>query len=269
VRRKNGFTLIELLVVIAIVALLMAILVPVLRRARRQTGAVACQSNLHQWGVMFSMYATENDGKWFSWLFHDEIFIQPWVETMWPYYRSSSDVLLCATASKHTPRDAELYHWHGGKFSAWHWVWAPRSRAYGSYGLNNWVYHVPGQEKSPYPNSWHWKTVAVSGTGNIPVLLDSAWWGVWPNAEDSPPAYDGMLTGDWSENGCAMSYFCIDRHNACVNALFMDWSVRKVGLKQLWTLKWHREFDTAGPWTKAGGVKSEDWPQWMRTFEDY
>ncbi len=51
--------------------------------------------------------------------------------------------------------------------------------------------------------------------------------------------------------------------------LFMDWSVRKVGLKELWTVKWHREFDTDGPWTRAGGVEPEDWPAWMRTFKDY
>ena len=51
--------------------------------------------------------------------------------------------------------------------------------------------------------------------------------------------------------------------------LFMDWSVRKVGLKELWTLKWSRDFDTAGPWTLAGGVKPEDWPAWMQRFKDY
>ncbi len=49
----------------------------------------------------------------------------------------------------------------------------------------------------------------------------------------------------------------------------MDWSVRKVGLKELWTLKWHRQYDTAGPWTKAGGVQGEDWPLWLRRFKDY
>jgi hypothetical protein len=49
----------------------------------------------------------------------------------------------------------------------------------------------------------------------------------------------------------------------------MDWSVRKVALKELWTLKWHRQFDTTGPWTKAGGVRSEDWPEWMGSFDDY
>ncbi|MHC4354472.1 MAG: hypothetical protein ACYTE3_06020 [Planctomycetota bacterium] len=49
------------------------------------------------------------------------------------------------------------------------------------------------------------------------------------------------------------------------------WTSRpeRVGLKELWTLKWYSEFDTAGPWTKAGGVQAEDWPRWMRKFKDY
>jgi hypothetical protein len=49
----------------------------------------------------------------------------------------------------------------------------------------------------------------------------------------------------------------------------MDWSVRKVGLKELWTLKWQKEFNTHNHWTKAGGVQPEDWPEWMRNFKDY
>ena len=48
-----------------------------------------------------------------------------------------------------------------------------------------------------------------------------------------------------------------------------DYSVRKVGLKELWKLKWHRQFDTNGPWTVAGGVRKGDWPDWMKNFKDY
>jgi prepilin-type processing-associated H-X9-DG protein len=62
---------------------------------------------------------------------------------------------------------------------------------------------------------------------------------------------------------------CMNRHNGYVNGLFLDGSVRKVGLKELWTLKWYPKFNTRGPWTKAGGAKSEDWPQWMQRFKDY
>ena len=53
------------------------------------------------------------------------------------------------------------------------------------------------------------------------------------------------------------------------SSLFLDWSVRRVGLKELWTLKWNRKFDTAGKWTQAGGVRPEDWPEWRRGFKDY
>ena len=66
-----------------------------------------------------------------------------------------------------------------------------------------------------------------------------------------------------------MTLICMDRHNGGINSLFMDWSVRKVGLKELWTFKWHRKFDTANKWTLAGGVKPEDWPEWMRKYKDY
>ncbi len=63
--------------------------------------------------------------------------------------------------------------------------------------------------------------------------------------------------------------FFINRHNEYTNSLFLDWSVRKVGLKELWTLKWYEAFNTANQWTRAGGVKPEDWPEWMRSFRDY
>ncbi len=49
----------------------------------------------------------------------------------------------------------------------------------------------------------------------------------------------------------------------------MDWSVRKVGVKELWTLKWGPDFNTRGPWTHAGGVNGADWPPWLRRFKDY
>ena len=58
---KKGFTLIELLVVISIIALLMAILVPVLSSGKRQAKMVVCQSNLKQWGLMWSLYLNDNN----------------------------------------------------------------------------------------------------------------------------------------------------------------------------------------------------------------
>jgi prepilin-type N-terminal cleavage/methylation domain-containing protein/prepilin-type processing-associated H-X9-DG protein len=59
-RRPRAFTLVELLVVIAIIAVLVAILLPSLNRARAAARKLACQSGLHQIFIVATMYANDN-----------------------------------------------------------------------------------------------------------------------------------------------------------------------------------------------------------------
>lgn len=58
----RGFTIVELLVVIGILALLMAILLPVVRRARESGRRAVCMSNLRQVGLAMLLYVDENKG---------------------------------------------------------------------------------------------------------------------------------------------------------------------------------------------------------------
>ncbi len=267
--KRKGFTLVELLVVIAIIALLMAILLPALGQAKRLAKNVVCQSNLRHWGLIFTMYVEDNSGH-----YHEELgdMSAGWGLALRPYYKDYK-IRLCPAATKFWSDG------HSGPFSAWgvfkgdtsdEGAWWAEEGAYGSYGLNGWVCY-----ENPEFAAWHlpsidirnnWGTPNVQGAAYIPLFLDCGWVDGWPESYDDPPEYDGEI-GDY--DFLAMKQFCMNRHNGYTNGLFVDSSVRKVGVKEFWTLKWHRYFRTDGPWTNAGGVTSDMWPLWMRKFEDY
>lgn len=278
---RRGFTLIELLVVIAIIALLMAILMPALERVKKQARAAACQSNLHQWSLFFSMYLDEHDGS----------FCQGvnglagggnnrWVKALRRYHQYNSEFFCCPTATKPTQDINGQPTGYTGKYAAWgifsaetgHTGWPTRAEGglYGSYGVNGWAINPDvGSTRGDDPALMgkFWRTMNMKNQNAIPLLLGATRYNGLPDAMDDPPAYDGQW---WDQGtGGRMIRYCLNRHDGFVNGLFMDSSVRKLGLKELWTLQWHRQYDTQGPWTRAGGVWATDWPEWMRSFKDF
>jgi prepilin-type N-terminal cleavage/methylation domain-containing protein/prepilin-type processing-associated H-X9-DG protein len=281
---RTGFTLIELLVVIAIIALLMAVLIPVLQSARRQAKAIVCQSRLRQWGMALAAYTEDHGGRFPTeghglWLLRGAYLSgkdanEP--QNSFHHFHTR-DIAYCPMATR-PPANVDpmtgrttAYSFaqgqgrHGSAFAAWE-LTIPTPVFQGSYGFNDWLFFgfsvnrsLNSDRRASYPD-----LLSLRGRPAIPVLLDAkfAWCSARPTEEGPPPSPDGPY-------GPGMNSVCMSRHGGSVNGLFLDWSVRPVGLKELWTLKWYRQCDTAGRWTKAGGVKPEDWPRWMRRVKDY
>lgn len=278
-----GFTLIELLVVIGIIALLMAVLLPALQRARRQAQTMICRSRLRQWGLTLTLYTENHEGHFPTslsgwggiWLFRGAFISgdDPNAPEKSMHGFSTRDIICCPLASRPdrtggfvasfgtTRMEGTL----GSAFGAWE-ITSPAPAFHGSYGFN--AYLFSGFLERPIMGGPDVRfrdlnVYSLKNRADIPVLLDASHMWASPRAWELPPRRE--VGGGANDMGA----LCINRHNGYINGLFLDWSVRSVGLKELWALKWSADFDRAGKWTRAGGVQPEDWPEWMRNLKDY
>ena len=283
--KRRGFTLIELLVVIAIIALLMSILMPALAKVKDQARAVACAASLRQWNLVFNTYIGENNGKFYSgcndsgywWPLQLSYEQQDWRTNKIWFCPTATKPLYTATSGTRLPAPNIYNAW--GVFTSQNGQ-APASMIYqgktyglnpyglnGSYGLNGYMLGIPSTvsyEGGVPAKEGYRDMYSVKNANDVPVLLDALRFDFWPLPTGAPAANEYEF---WSGNN--MARICINRHRGFTSASFLDWSVRKVGLKELYTLKWHRSFNTKGPWTQAGGVAEENWPEWIRPFRDY
>jgi len=248
--RRWAFTLTELLVVLAVLAILAALLLPAVSRAKPAVLQIRCLNNLRQLAMIHFVYADDNNA---------EIrYVQPpnkegglWVAHL--IDSNTASLVICPSAPVPV-KPPEHGHEQGSAKAAWvRWAANGETMFSSSYGFNAWLY----QDLSRYYTNISPGLVFTKGSMQkpsvTPVFVDANWQGLTP-METDPPARN-LFAGISISDATTMGRCTLARHGAvigelkdvapgerlpgAVNVAFADGHAQLVQLEDLWKYSWH------------------------------
>jgi prepilin-type processing-associated H-X9-DG protein len=210
-------------------------MMPALGRAKKLAQNVVDKMNMRSWGLIWYIFTEDNDGK-----FTKGNSLAGGQENWYnkaSYYEGEADIRFCPTTKKNDGT-FPFSSWDrtGGVSNNYDETDAHSSYATGSYGINDYIH----QPKDP-DSKVYWGNTDSPYSSKIPVIGDAVYWKVkQPNAaQPIPIAEDDPGIGTYG-----LTKACLNRHGGYTNWLFLDWSVKSVGLKAIWSrdVMWRRDW---------------------------
>lgn len=198
--RCGGFTLIELLVVTAIIAVLAALLLPTMARAKGRAVSAGCLSNLRQIGLAMSLYAEDMDG-YLPGSAHSSL-SNSWIFGLAPYLSQVDRVRLCGSDKKREERLANRGT---------------------SYILNEYTSTEPLDPfGSPIPGEASYRKLSAIRRPTDTILAFET-----SDRQGTGTGQDHTHSRNWLNGwGSVLDDIQPDRHGATANYLFADWHVQ-------------------------------------------
>lgn len=206
------------------------------RRGKQHSRLYICQKKLRIIERAQAAYWEERGG-----LILMEYGENNWTQVIDCYAGEREGILLCPEVESYSGSST----CYGTATETWCFNFGFEEPTYGSYGINGWlledVYGWFGGDERFYENPYSIEKPALT-----PTFADSFWLESWSMDVDEMAKSLAELREPSAlphAEGYFMKRFCVDRHELAVNVVFADGHVERIGIVDLWTLQWNRNFE--------------------------